>query len=83
VSKVFQGPSKNDKKKGEPKIYERFHTQRGGRTTKIDPILLETIKTSCYIIYNKVTKSYYKGECQVECIIRSIFFHQWHCIQLV
>jgi hypothetical protein len=26
VSKCFQGPSKNEKKKGEPSLYERFHT---------------------------------------------------------
>jgi hypothetical protein len=39
VSKGFQGLGKHGKKKGEPKLYERFHTQRGGCTTKIDPIL--------------------------------------------
>jgi hypothetical protein len=26
VSKGFQGPSKHEKKKGEPNLYERFHT---------------------------------------------------------
>jgi hypothetical protein len=73
VSKRFQGHSKNNKKKEEPKIYERFHTQRGGRITKIDPILLETIITSCYIIYNKVTKSYYKEECRLDALSITYF----------
>jgi hypothetical protein len=39
VSKGFQGLSKHGKTKEEPILYERFHTQRGGCTTKIDPIL--------------------------------------------
>jgi hypothetical protein len=30
VSKGFQGPSKHNKRKGDPNLYERFHTQRGG-----------------------------------------------------
>jgi hypothetical protein len=61
VSKGFQGPSKHGKKKGEPNLYERFHMQRGGCTTKIDPILPETIRIGCYIIDSKVMRSYYKG----------------------
>jgi hypothetical protein len=36
VSKGFQGPSKHDKNKGEPSLYERFHTQRvGGAQPKL------------------------------------------------
>jgi hypothetical protein len=34
----------------------------GGRTTKIDPILPKIVRTRCYIISNKVIRSYYKGE---------------------
>jgi hypothetical protein len=30
VSKEFEGPRRHDKNKGEPSLYERFHTQRGG-----------------------------------------------------
>jgi hypothetical protein len=45
VSKGFQGPSKHDKNKGDPSLYERFHTQRGQRIAKIDPILLEKVRT--------------------------------------
>jgi len=59
VLKGFQGPSKHGKKKGEPKLYERFHTQRGGGcTNKIDPILPDMVRTSCYIIASKVMRSY-------------------------
>jgi hypothetical protein len=61
VSKGFQGPSKHGKKKEKTILYERFHTQRGGGTTKIDPILPETFRTGYYIIDNKVMRSYYKG----------------------
>jgi hypothetical protein len=39
VSKAFQGSSKHDKNKGEISLYEKFHTQRGGHTTKNKPIL--------------------------------------------
>jgi hypothetical protein len=59
-----------DKKKGEPNLYERFHTQGGGGgcTAKIDPILPETVRTGCYIIANKVMRSYYKGECMLDAL---------------
>jgi hypothetical protein len=43
--KGFQGPGKHDKNKGEPILYERFNTKRGGHTKVIDPILPETINT--------------------------------------
>jgi hypothetical protein len=58
VSKGFQGPSKHGKKKGEPSLYEIFHIQRGGSTTKIDPILPEMVKTTYYVISSKVMRSY-------------------------
>jgi hypothetical protein len=59
VSKGFQGPNKHGKKKGEPSLFERLHTQRGGGgggacTTKIDPILPETVRTAYYVISSKV-----------------------------
>jgi hypothetical protein len=63
VSKGFQGPSKHGKKKGEPSLYEKFHTKRGGHTAKIDPILLEIVMIAFYVIASKVMSSYYKGEC--------------------
>jgi hypothetical protein len=66
VSKGFQGPSKHGKKKGEVNLYEKFHTQRGGRMTKIDPILPETVQKTCYVIARKVMHSYYKGECTLD-----------------
>jgi hypothetical protein len=50
VSKGFQGPSKHGKKKGKVNLYEKFHTQRGRRTTKIEPILPEMVQTACYVI---------------------------------
>jgi hypothetical protein len=53
VSKGFQGMSKNDKNKGEIILYERFHTQHGNRTTKIEPIFLEMVRTTCYVIYGR------------------------------
>jgi hypothetical protein len=67
----FQGPSKHGKKKVDPRLYERFHTQRGGgggggRTTKIDPILPKTVIIGYYIIASKVMRSYYKGECTLD-----------------
>jgi hypothetical protein len=68
VSKGFQGPGKHDKKKGELSLYEKFNTKRGGRTTVIDPILPETVRTGCYIIANKVMRSYYKGECTLDAL---------------
>jgi hypothetical protein len=37
VSKGFQGPSKHGKKKGEPNMYEIFHTQRGGAQPILTP----------------------------------------------
>jgi hypothetical protein len=58
-----QGPSKHGKNKGELSLYEKFNTKRGGRTIVIEPILPETTRTGCYIIANKVMRSYYKGEC--------------------
>lgn len=68
VSKGFQGPGKHGKNKGEPSVYERFNTKRGGRTSKIDPILPETVRTVCYIIASKVMRSYYKGECMLDAL---------------
>jgi hypothetical protein len=75
VSKGFQGPSKNGKKKGEPNLYEGFYTQRGGGggTAKIEPILPETVRTGCYIIANKVMRSYYKGECTLDALSVAYF----------
>jgi hypothetical protein len=73
VSKGFQGPSKHGKKKGEPNLYEKFHTQRGGHTTKIDPILPETVRTTCYVISSKVMHSYYKGECTLDALSVAYF----------
>lgn len=61
MSKGFQGPGKHGKKKGKLSLYEKFNTKRGGRTTVIEPILLETVWTTYYIIANKVMRSYYKG----------------------
>jgi hypothetical protein len=43
VLKRFQGPSKHGKKKGEPNLYEKFNTKRGGCTKFIEPILPETV----------------------------------------
>jgi hypothetical protein len=37
VSKGFQGPNKHGKKKGEPNLYERFHTQGGGTQPRSTP----------------------------------------------
>jgi hypothetical protein len=68
VSKGFQGPDKHGKKKGELSLYEKFNTKRGGRTTVIEPILPETVWTGCYIIANKVMRSYYKGECTLDAL---------------
>jgi hypothetical protein len=73
VSKGFQGPRKHGKKKGEVILYEKFHTQRGGRTTKIDPILPEMVQTSCYMIASKVMRSYYKGECTLDALSVAYF----------
>jgi hypothetical protein len=66
VSKGFQGPGKHGKKKGELSLYEKLNTKRGGHTTVIEPILPETVWTGCYIIANKVMRSYYKGECTLD-----------------
>jgi hypothetical protein len=73
VSKGFQGSSKHEKKKGEIILYERFHTQRGGRTMKIEPIFPEMVRTSCYVISNKVMCSYYKGECTLDALSVAYF----------
>jgi hypothetical protein len=68
VSKGFQGSSKHGKNKGAPNLYERFHTQRGGCTTKIDPLLPEIVRTSYYIISSKVMRSYFNGECMLDAL---------------
>jgi hypothetical protein len=73
VSKGFQGPNKHEKKKGEPRLYERFHTQRGGRTTKIDPILLVNVIKTFYVIARKVMGSYYKGQCTLDSLSMAEF----------
>jgi len=59
LSKGFQGSSKHEKKKGKVSLYEKFHTQRGRRTAKIDPIIPNTVWKSCYVIVRKVMRSYY------------------------
>jgi len=51
----------HEKKKYELIVYKKFNKKRGGRTSIIEPILLETVWTSYYIITNKVMRSYYKG----------------------
>jgi hypothetical protein len=66
MSKGFQGPGKHGKKKGKLSMYEKFNTKRGGRTTVIKPILPETVRTGCYIIANKVMRSYDKGKCTLD-----------------
>jgi hypothetical protein len=63
VSKGFQGPGNNGKKKGELNLYEKFKTNSGGCIEVIAPILPETVQTGCYIIASKVMGSYYKGQC--------------------
>ena len=73
ISKGFKGPSKHGKKKGEPSLYEIFHTQRGRHTTNIDPILPETVITSCYVISIKVMQLYYKGECTLDALSKEDF----------
>jgi hypothetical protein len=74
VDKGFQGPRKHGKKKGEVILYEKFHTHRGGRTSRIDPIILETVQMAYYIIANKVMRSYYKGECTLDALFVADFF---------
>jgi hypothetical protein len=73
ISKGFKGPSKHGKKKGEPSLYEIFHTQRGRHTTNIDPILPETVITYFYVITSKVMRSYYKGECTLDSFLVAYF----------
>jgi hypothetical protein len=73
VSKGFQGPSKHGKKKGEVSLYEKFHTQRGGHTMKIEPILPEMVQKTCYMIASKVMHSYYKGECTLDALSVAYF----------
>jgi hypothetical protein len=73
MSKGFQVPRKNENKKGEPSLYERFHTHRWVCTTKINPILPETVRTGCYIIAIKVMRSYYKGECTLDALSLVVF----------
>jgi hypothetical protein len=68
VSKGFQDLGKHGKKKGELSLYEKFNTKRGGCTTVIEPILPETVRTGCYIIANKVMRSYYKGYCTLDAL---------------
>jgi hypothetical protein len=50
-------------------LYEKFNTKRGGHTTTINPILLETVRIGYYIISNKVMRSYYKGECTLDALL--------------
>jgi hypothetical protein len=73
VSKGFQGPSKHGKKKGELSLYEWFHNKRGEHIEKIDTILPETVRIGCYIIANKVMRSYYKGECTLDALSVAYF----------
>ena len=40
----------------------------GGCIDKIDPILPDMVRTSCYIISIKVMRSYYKGKCTLDSI---------------
>jgi hypothetical protein len=68
VSKGFQGPRKHGKKKGEVSLYDKFHTERGGRTTKIEPILSEMVQTTCYVIASKVMCSYYNDKCSLDAL---------------
>jgi hypothetical protein len=40
---------------------------------KIEPILLEMVRTTCYVISNKVMCSYYKGECTLDSLSVAYF----------
>jgi hypothetical protein len=53
VYKGFQIPNKHGKKKGEPSLYERFHTKRGGVHNKDRPHYTLMVKTSFYVISSK------------------------------
>jgi hypothetical protein len=66
VSKGFQCLSKHGKKKGKHSLYEKFHTQKGGKKMNIDPIIPEIVQGACYVIASKVMRSYYKGECTLD-----------------
>jgi hypothetical protein len=57
VSKGFQGLRNHRKKKGKVILYEKFHTQRGGRTMNIDLIILEIVRTTYYVVVIKVIRS--------------------------
>jgi hypothetical protein len=74
VSKGFQGPSKHGKRKGKFNMFEKFHTQRGGHTMKIEPIIPKMVWTSCYVIASKVMCSYYKGECTLDSLSVENFY---------
>jgi hypothetical protein len=67
VSKGFQGPSKHGRRK-ENLSYTRSSTHREVGTMKIDPIIPETVWTTCYVIESKVMHSYYKGECTLDAL---------------
>jgi len=54
VSKGFQSLVKHGKNKGEPSLYEKFNTKRGGCTTIIEPILQKIVQTGCYIIASRL-----------------------------
>jgi hypothetical protein len=74
VSKGFQGPSKHGKRKGEVRLYEKFHTHRGGCTTYIELIIQETVLKTCYVISSKVMHSYYKGKCTLYAFSIAYFY---------
>jgi hypothetical protein len=63
--KVSKVPVSMEKRRGSP-VYMRGSIHRGGRTTMIDPILPNTVRTGFYIIASKVMRSYYKGECTLD-----------------
>jgi len=73
VFEFFEGPNKHGKNKGEPNLYKKFHMQRGEHTTRIDPILLEIVRTSFYIIASKVMRSYYMEECTLDVLSVTYF----------
>ena len=45
----------------------------GGSTTKINPILPETVRMSCYVIYSNFTQLYYKGEYTLDALSLAYF----------
>jgi hypothetical protein len=58
VTKGFQGSRKHGKKKGEPTLYDKFNTRRGGRGVMLEPILPEPVHCACYLIAYKVMRTY-------------------------